>query len=102
MINLIERCWKKYKNSKFMLCSLSSSKRMLLRDSGFISEKIIDGCQTTLIKLIRKDVELRTKTANVVPTVFENSKYCAHYLRANTVPNFYREFPIRTSICFSK
>ena len=54
-----------------MLCPLSSSKSLLLRAPGFISEKIIDWHQTIMTKLIWKDVEWRTKTANIVPTVFE-------------------------------
>ena len=54
-----------------MLCPLSSSKSLLLRAPGFISEKIIDWHQTIMTKLIWKDVEWRTKTANTVPTVFE-------------------------------
>ena len=65
-----ERCWKKNKKQQ-MLCPLSSSKSLLLRAPGFISEKIIDWHQTIMIKLIWKDVEWRTKTANAVPTVFE-------------------------------
>ena len=59
------------KKKQQILYSLSSSKSLLLRASGFISEKIIDWCQTIMIKLIWKDVEWRTKTANTVPTVFE-------------------------------
>ena len=65
-----ERCWKKNKKQQ-MLSPLSSIKSLRLRASGFISEKIIDWHQTIMIKLIWKDVEWRTKTANTVPTVFE-------------------------------
>ena len=65
-----ERCWKKNKKQQ-MVCPLSSSKSLLLRAPGFISEKIIDWHQTIMTKLIWKDVEWRTKTANTVPTVFE-------------------------------
>ena len=39
--------------------------------SGSISEKIIDWHQTIIIKMIGKDVEWRTKTANIVAIVFE-------------------------------
>ena len=53
-----------------ILCLLSSNKSSLLSVPGCISEKIIDWHQTLMIKLIGKDVEWRTKTANVVPTVF--------------------------------
>ena len=54
-----------------ILCPLSWTKSSVLRVSGSISEKIIDWHQTLMIKLIRKDVEWRTKTANIVPTVFQ-------------------------------
>jgi hypothetical protein len=54
-----------------ILCPLSSTKSSVLRISGFISEKIIDWHQTLMIKLIGKGVEWRTKTANIVPTVFD-------------------------------
>ena len=113
----LKRWWKKNKKQQ-MLCPLFSSKSLLLRAPGFISEEIIDRQQTMMNKLIWKDVEWRTKTANAVPTVFEqkfafesfglhfwenncltsnnidqidlkrcwvkneNSKYCAHCLRA--------------------
>ena len=53
------------------LCSLSTNKSLLLRPSGSISEKKIDWRQTLLTKLIWKDSEWRTKTANTVPTAFE-------------------------------
>ena len=56
-----------------ILCPLSSNQSSLLRGPGSISEKIIDWHQTLLIKLIRKDVKWRTKTANTVTTVFEQN-----------------------------
>ena len=65
-----ERCWKKNKKQQ-MLWPLSSSKSSLLRTSGFISEKKNELQQTKVIKMIGKDVEWRPKTANTVPTVFE-------------------------------
>ena len=54
-----------------ILCPLSSSKSLLLRPSSLISEKIIVWHQTLMIKMIWKDVEWRTKTANTVHIVFE-------------------------------
>ena len=54
-----------------MLCPLSSIKSLLLRVSGFISEKIIDWYQTLMINWFEKMLEEEQKTANSVPTVFE-------------------------------
>ena len=47
------------------------SKIWLLKAPSFISEKLIDWHQTTLIKLVGKDVEKTTKTSNSVSIVFE-------------------------------
>ena len=64
------------KKKQQILYSLSSSKTSLLRTSDSISKKKNDWQQIMLIKLIGikliwKDVEWRTKTANTVTTVFE-------------------------------
>ena len=51
-----ERCWKKNKKQQ-MLCSLSSSKSLLLRASGYICEKIIDShCEWRVDYIIGKGV----------------------------------------------
>ena len=54
-----------------ILYPLSSSKSSLWRVSGSISEKIIDWQQTKVINWLWKMVKERQKTANTVPTVFE-------------------------------
>ena len=54
-----------------ILYPFSSSKSSLFRVSGSISEKRIDWHQPILIKMIAKEIEWKTRTANNVPTVFE-------------------------------
>ena len=54
-----------------ILYPLSSSKSSFLRVSGSSSEKIVDWQQTKVIDWLWKMMKERQKTANTVPTVFE-------------------------------